>query len=243
MQKILYPILTLLMTLPLNGCSQNFNDILKQANDIVNNTGELTSEEVGLGLKEALDKGIQQGVQTLAQENGYYESVYKILLPEEADQVISKLRVVPGFDNLEQELILRINRGAELAVEKAAPIFGEAIKQLTFQDAFNILMGEQNAATQYLVNTTEDPLYEEFRPVIASALDEVHARELWNKAVSSYNGLPFVKKVNPDLDDYVAHKAMDGLFDVVEKKEIEIRDKVSARTSPLLKKVFAAQDK
>lgn len=244
MKKILYPILTVALFLPLLSCtSQNLSGILKQAEDFVSGDVPLTNEDIGNGLKEALDQGIQKGVQTLAEENGFYESVYKILLPDEAEQVISKLRVIPGFDNLEQELVLRINRGAELAVQKAAPIFGNAIKQLTFQDAMNILMGNQDAATQYLVSTTQDGLYQEFQPVIASALDEVYARELWNKAVTTYNGLPFVKEINPDLDDYVTNKAMNGLFDVVEKKEIEIRENVSARTTDLLQRVFAKQDK
>ncbi len=244
MKRMLYLSLLLSLLLPFTANTQGLGGLLKKAEQVI--TGEealdLSPEEAGSGLKEALDLGIQEAVQLLAKENGYYESVYKILLPEEAQTVIGKLKLVPGFENIEEDLILRINRGAELAVQKAAPIFSQSIQQLTFKDALTILTGEQNAATQYLISTTRDSLYGEFRPVIASSLDEVNARELWSKAVKAYNGIPFVKKVNPELDDHVTNQAMDGLFSLVEKKEVEIRENVGARTSPLLQKVFAQQD-
>ncbi|MFZ4428073.1 MAG: DUF4197 domain-containing protein [Saprospiraceae bacterium] len=206
-------------------------------------TTELSKEETGKALKEALQIGAEEAVAFLAKENGYYESAYKVLLPEEAQKVVTKLKVVPGFANVEQELVLRLNRAAELAAAKAKPIFVNAITSLSFQDALAILMGEKNAATQYLRNTTSQQLIAEFKPVIAASLDEVKARQYWRDAVTAYNKIPLVTKVNTELDDHVTNMAMDGLFKLVEVKENKIRTDVSARTSDLLRKVFAKQDK
>ena len=104
-------------------------------------------------------------------------------------------------------------------------------------------MGEQDAATRYLERTSSEALYGEFMPIIQAALDEVDARSLWKSAVSAYNKIPFQKKLNPDLDDHVNNKALEGMFGLIEKKEEGIRSDVGLRTSPLLKEVFAQQDK
>lgn len=223
--------------------AQNLGGLLNKAKKVVTGEEELSKEEVGNGLKEALNLGVEEAVDFLSAEDGYYESVYKILLPEEARMIVDKVKMVPGFQNVEQELILRVNRAAELAASKATPIFVDAIKQMTFQDAMNILMGEQNAATQYLNRTTYQALYGEFNPVIVNSLDEVNANQYWEDVTTAYNKLPFVKKVETDLDGYVTDKALEGMFGLIEKKEEKIRDDVGARTSPLLKKVFAQQDK
>ena len=151
--------------------------------------------------------------------------------------------MVPGFNDLEQNLTLRVNRAAELAAQKAKPIFVKAIKEMTFQDATNILMGADTSATFYLNQHTYAPLYSEFQPIILDALNEVHAADYWETAVTAYNKIPLVKKTNPKLDDYVAAQALNGLFAMIAKEEIGIRKDISLRTSDLLKKVFAKQDK
>ena len=204
--------------------------------------GELTSAEVAGGLKEALNIGITKGAQRLSQTDGYYKSVYKILLPEEARQVTDRLQAIPGFSDVEEVILEKINRGAEDAAKKAAPIFADAIRRMTFQDAMGILMGEPDAATNYLKRTTYDALYAEFSPVIIESLDKFNARQYWSDAVTTYNRIPFVDKADPDLGDYVTNQALDGLFGMVEKEEKNIRENVSARTTDLLRKVFAKQD-
>lgn len=206
-------------------------------------TGQsLTQDQIGQGLKEALTIGITEGANLLSQQDGYYKSLYKILLPEEARKVTAKLQGIPGFSSVEAEILEKINRGAEDAAKKAAPIFVDAIKQMNFTDATNILMGDKNSATTYLNRVTYDKLYQAFSPVIIESLDKFNARQYWRDVVSRYNRLPLVEQVNPDLDDYVTKQALVGLFGMVEKKELDIRTNLSARTTDLLKRVFARQD-
>ncbi len=221
------------------GCNANLGDVLDQTAGVLSSGDNAV---ISAGLKEALDKGVEEAVQNLARENGYYESIYKILLPEEAEVVTEKLRAIPGFQNIEQNLIKKINEGAELAAQEAGPIFVSAIQQLTIQDAFDILMGEDDAATRFLERTTRQQLYDKFRPVIGNSLDEVGAKKLWSEATTTYNKIPILEDVNPELDDHVANEALDGLFGLIEVKEAEIRQDPTARTTDLLKRVFARQD-
>lgn len=215
---------------------------LQKVLDTVSNV-PLTNADIAAGLKQALDKGVDQSVTTLSAQDGYYASIYKILLPEEATRVIDKLKFIPGFSNLEEEAIKKINRAAEDAATIAAPIFLNAIKTMTFEDVMNILMGEKNAATKYLHNKTYQDLYNEFKPVMNSSLNKFGALDLWSDAINKYNSIPFVTKVNPDLADHVCNKALFGLFGLVEKKELAIRTDISQRTTDLLRRVFAKQDK
>lgn len=224
-----------------------FGKLLKQASDkadaVLSGNGPLSEEEIGKGLKEALNQGVDKAVTSLSAVDGYYASPYKIFLPEEAQTIVSKVSALPGFSNVEQDLTERINRAAEAAASKAAPIFVDAIKGLTIKDAMNLLLGEQDAATRYLQSNTSSPLSAEFQPVIRASLDEVNANEIWNKVVTAYNKLPFVKKTNPELDAYVTERALEGLFGLVEVKESELRQNPALRNTELLKRVFARQDK
>jgi hypothetical protein len=205
-------------------------------------TNVLSNEDIGNGLKAALNIGIGKGADQLSQKGGYFNSAYKILLPEEARQITDKLKVIPGFSQLENNILEKINAGAEDAAMKAKPIFINAIKQMTFSDAMNILMGDKNAATAFLKRTTYDQLYREFNPSIVESLDKFGARKLWSDATGTYNSLPFVKKTNPNLDDYVTKEALNGLFSMVELKERSIRANTTERTTTLLQNVFAKQD-
>lgn len=211
--------------------------------DTISESNELTSAEIGSGLKQALEIGIGKGSDRLSQTDGYFKSSYKILLPEEARKVTEKLENVPGFKEVEDIILEKINRGAEDAAKKAKPIFVDAIKGMTFNDALNILMGDNDAATNFLHQATYDQLYQEFNPIIVESLDKFNARKYWSDAVNTYNAIPFIgQKVNDDLDDYVTTEALKGLFDMVAKEELNIRKNVSARTTDLLQRVFARQD-
>lgn len=214
----------------------------QEAQSVLKVDGALSQEEAGAGIKEALDAGVGEAVSFLSAENGYLGSSYKILVPAEAQKVVSRLKNVPGFGDVEQQLEEKMNRAAELAVEKAKPIFVDAIRQLTFQDALSLLMGEDDAATRYLERTTSQSLTDAFMPIIQESLDEVNARDYWRSAVTAYNGIPFVQKTNPELDQHVTEKALHGLFGLVEVKERGIRDNPALRTTELLRKVFSKQD-
>lgn len=245
MKKVMLFVAALLMA---QFAHAQFGDLLKKAEDKVNavksgGVGSLSQDEIGKGLKEALNVGVGEATQFLSVKDGYFKSPYKILMPEEAQKVVSKLKMVPAFSNVEADLTERMNRAAEDAAQKAKPIFIEAIKKMSFTDALNILSGNPDAATRYLEKTTNVALYAEFKPIVQASLDAVNARSYWKEATSAYNKIPFVTKTNPELDDHVTKMALIGLFSLVEQKEKGIRSDSNLRTSDLLKKVFAKQDK
>lgn len=202
----------------------------------------LTNADIARGLKEALNLGVGESVDFLSAVDGYYQSSYKILLPEEARVVTDRLKVIPGFSDLEGEAVKRINRAAEDAAKKAGPIFLDAITSITFDDVMSILKGEKNAATNYLHQATYSALYNEFKPVVINSLNTYNALDYWEQAVNKYNSIPFITRVNPDLADHVTSKALVGLFDLIEKKELGIRTDITQRTSDLLRRVFSKQD-
>jgi len=216
-------------------------DTLQQIVDTASDT-PLTTAEVARGLKQALEIGVSDGADKLSSLDGYFESPYKILLPEETQKVVDRLKVVPGFGDLEEKLTLRLNRAAEDAAKKAKPIFVDAITSMTFDDAMDILLGSNDAATNYLQRKTMNALVAEFQPVILNSLEEVYAQQLWSEASTAYNKIPFVNKVDTQLDRHVTDKALVGMFGMVEQKEQAIRTDVSERTNDLLRKVFAKQD-
>ncbi len=223
------------------GEAQILKGALGKAKNVLNKDG-LSQEEIGGGLKEALNAGVGKAVDFLSAEDGYYKSAYKILLPKDAQKVTKKLKMVPGFQNAEDKILEKINRAAEDAASQAKPIFISAIKEMSFKDAMNILMGDTDSATRYLEQATYDKLYSAFKPIIVESLDKFKAREYWRGAVNAHNKVPLVKKANPDLEDYVTKQALDGMFGLVETKEKDIRGNKTARNSDLLKKVFAKQD-
>lgn len=227
----------LLICFQLVACTE-----LQNVLDAAATTTGLSSQQIGNGLKEALEVGIGKGSDRLSSLDGYYKSAYKILLPEEAQKVTSKLKRIPGFTKVEDKMLEKINRAAEDAAKSAKPIFVSAIKQMSFQDALGILKGDKDAATNFLNKATYNSLYNEFQPVIVKALNKQNALDYWGDAVNKYNKIPLVEKLNPRLDDYITNKALDGLFSMVAKEELNIRNNVSARTSQLLKDVFAMQD-
>lgn len=198
----------------------------------------LTSDEVASGLKEALQVGTNNGTQKLSAVDGYFkDAVIKILMPSEAQKVEKTLRNL-GMGKQVDQAILSMNRAAEDAAKSAAPIFINAIKQMSIQDAFGILKGGDFAATNYLKDKTTIQLTEAFRPVIESSLTKVDATKYWNTVFTTYNKFSS-DKVNPDLAAYVTEKALSGIFYQVGQEEQKIRKDPVARTTEILKKVFA----
>lgn len=228
-----------LFAFSLFGCAE-MQQVLDQ---LPQGTGVLSQAEIGNGLKEALNNGITKQVSKLTATDGFFKNeAVKILLPEELQTVDKKLRQI-GMSKLADEGLKVINRAAEDAVKEATPIFVDAVKQMTFNDAKNILMGNESSATTYLQNTTSNALYAKFNPVIKNSYTKVGADKVWSQIITKYNSIPFVTKVNPDLTDYTTNKAMEGVFKMIAVEEKDIRTNLSSRSSDLLKKVFALQDK
>jgi hypothetical protein len=198
----------------------------------------LSEEEVGRGLKEALNNGIEKGVSQLSKKDGYFKDPQiKIPMPEEAKGVEDKLRKI-GQGKKVDDAIESINRAAEDAASASKDLFVTAIKNLTLKDVMNILHGKDDAATTYLSSNTRTALVEKFKPIIKVSLDKVGATKHWTTVFTAYNAIPLVQKVNPDLVEYATNKAIDGLFIQIAKEELEIRKNPAARVSDLLKKVF-----
>ncbi|MBS7320528.1 MAG: DUF4197 domain-containing protein, partial [Myroides sp.] len=172
----------------------------------------------------------------------YNNSLVKIGLPSELQKIEKTLRDV-GLGSLADEGIKALNTAASSAVKEATPIFVDAITSMTISDATTILMGNRDAATQYLKKSTQTSLYNKFNPVIKSSFTKVGADKVWSNIISKYNAIPLVQKVNPDLTDYVTQEALKGVYTMIEKEEVNIRTNVSVRSSNLLKSVFAMQDK
>ncbi|MBT8375992.1 MAG: DUF4197 domain-containing protein [Winogradskyella sp.] len=216
---------------------------LQQVVNQLPTNGTLSNADIASGLRQALDFGIDKQVSKLTAEDGFYKNeLVKILLPEELQKVDKTLRDI-GLGSVADEGLKLLNRAAEDAVKEATPIFINAVKDITFNDAKQILLGEDNAATLYLTSKTESELYAKFNPVIKNSFSKVGADEIWNNLINRYNTIPFTNDVNPDLTDYVTTEALKGVYTMIAVEEKEIRNKVESRTTDLLKKVFALQDR
>jgi hypothetical protein len=223
--------------------SAQINQTLGEVNKAIGGQPALTTAEVGDGLKEALVKGISTGSDLVSQLDGYFKNPeIKIPFPPDVKKVEDKLRQI-GLGNEVDKFVMTLNRGAEDAAKEAKPIFVAAIKSMTIEDAWAILKGEPDAATQYLKRTTSAQLREKFKPVIQNSLNKVNATKYYSDLVNKYNQIPLVTKVNPDLNEYATDKAMEGLFIMIAKEEKNIRENPVARTTELLKKVFGSQSK
>jgi len=232
----------------LSGCAELQNVVNQLPEGTLSNlptsldSSSLTNTDIAAGLREALDQGIDRQVSKLTQKDGFFKNeLVKILLPEELQKVDSGLRSI-GLSSLADRGLEVLNRAAEDAVSESTPIFVDAVKGITFADAKNILLGSDDAATQYLNGKTNSELYSKFSPVIKSSLSKVGADSVWSNIISKYNAIPFAKKVNPDLTDYVSQQALSGVYKMISVEEASIRNSSAFRTTDLLKKVFALQD-
>jgi hypothetical protein len=242
MKTIILPAF-LSLTLLIAGCTasqvqQTIGGVLGSATG-----GPVTQAEVANGLKEALIVGISKGADLASQTDGFFKNnLIRIPFPPEVQRVETTLRQI-GLGGEVDKFILSLNRGAEDAAKSAKPIFISAIRNMTIQDAWAILRGEKNAATNYLRRTTTEQLAAAFQPVIQTSLDRVNATRHYGEIITRYNQIPLVTRVNPDLEAYATQKAIDGLFLLIEQEEANIRENPAARTTELLRRVFGAQNR
>ena len=198
----------------------------------------LSAEEVGRGLKEALVVGAEKSVDKAAVENGFYGNKrIQIPFPSEATKMKTTLQKA-GMNKQVIAFEKSLNRAAELASKEVFAIFSQAITTMTVEDALGILKGNDNAATLYLEKKTNTKLHLKIKPIVTKAIAKVEVTKYWNPLAKNYNAIPFTKKVNPDLEDYVTKKTIKGLFILIALEEKEIRNNPAARVSELLQKIF-----
>ena len=228
----LFTLLTLCM-LTLSSC-----DVLQNLPTGTTGTG-ISQAEAGQGIKEALSQGLVKAVLQLNTTDGFYkDELYKILLPPEAKKIENTLRTI-GLNSLVDKAILSINRGAEDAAGFAKPIFVDALKSMTLQDAIGLVRNGDTSATHFFREKTTLKLMTAFKPVIQASLNKVDATKYYGDLITKYNNLPTTfTKLNPDLTDFVTMKATDALFNLVAKEEKNIRTNLAARTTDILRKVF-----
>ena len=222
-------------------CFSQIN-LLKKASEkaegLINTKTQLTENDIADGLTEALVRGSSYSVDLASAKGGFNNNKFiRIPFPEEAINIKNTLSNV-GFNDRVEAFEHSMNQAAETASKKALPIFMDAIKKMSINDALTILNGEDNAATFYLKNNTHEFLYSEFKPIIISAMKKVDISKKWNPLIKKYNAIPFTKKLNPDLEDYITSKTIDGLFILIAEQEKEIRTNPQARVTDLLIKIF-----
>ncbi len=214
-------------------------------------TFALSEQEIAEGLKEALIVGTNYSVEETNQHNGFYDNPaypgIKIPWPEEATGAYNYIDenmdlIKPLLDTV----VLRMNRAAEQASNKAKPIFIDAITGITIQDARDILNGTNDEATNYLKDRTYNELHAEFRGDIYCALENVKAVTAWETITTKYNRIASFtfgqEPINTDLADYTTEKTLDGLFHLVAEEEMKIRTDPKARVNDLLERVFGELD-
>ena len=241
-----------LLLISLVSCEALDNAVNDANKYLESNSSALTATEIVKGLKEALNTGTANAVSILSVKDGFYKnSLLKINLPPEAKVIIDNkdnaaLKAV-GITKMIDDVILRMNRSAEDAVKKTVPIFKNAISKMSISDAWGILRGADNAATEYFKKNTSTQLENEIRPVVSESLNKkiiggVSANQAWKKLANTYNSVAkytsSLKTVNTDLTSHTTKKALSGLFVKVAEKEKDIRVNTSARVTDILKKVF-----
>lgn len=236
MKKTFYLILTVFLcstTLTHAGLLENMMKNIGTSSKVETDDGTIAS-----GLKEALSIGTEKAVNNVSQVNGYFgNQMIKILMPEKIQKVAEVLRKV-GYQKEVDDFVLSMNRAAEKAAPKAMSFFVDAIKEMTFEDARGILNGGNTSATEFFKKKTRDKIYNAFKPIISSSMDEIGVTRSYKEMMEKYNSIPFMSKESVDLDHYVTTKAMDGLFYMVGQEEKKIRTDPAARVTDLLKTVF-----
>jgi len=248
----LIPVLLISMMVSVSASAQSWLDLTKNAlKDVTKQaTGggaspsglmALSTEDMSAGLKEALRIGSEKVVSQIGQADGYLgDPAIHIPLPDALNTVHQTLSKF-GFGSMTKDLETRINRAAEQAAPEAKQVFLTSIQAMTLDDAKAILDGPTDAATRYFQRTMSDPLSQRFTPIVENSLAQVGALQAFDQMISQYKSVPFVPDVKTDLTAYAVSKALEGLFHYLAEEEAAIRANPAARTTDLLKKVFASR--
>lgn len=232
-----------------NSSSNGGKSITGSVNNMINGvTGGnnslgkgLSNDKIVQGLKEALTVGSNNAGASASKLDGFYKNnLIKIPFPKEAKDVEKTVRQM-GMGSQADKFIESMNRAAEDAAKKAAPIFVNAVTHMSINDGLTILQGGDNAATNFLKNGTQTQLKSEFSPIVKQSLAKVEVTKYWKDVAKTYNKVPFVKHVNPNLEEYVTQKAIDGLFILVAEEETKIRKDPAAQVTNLLQQVFGGK--
>ena len=237
--KKLITVLFLISGMAAAGQSSDlFGTIKKTVGGSGGSGSSLNAQDIVAGLKQALTLGAQKSADRLSVTNGFLDDkAVEILMPDQAKKVEKTLRNM-GMGKLVDDAIASMNHAAEDASKSAAPIFVSAIKSMSINDGVNILKGPDTAATAYLRHSATPELTKAYTPVIDSALQRTGATKYWKDVFDTYNQIPFVSKVDPDLSSYVTQKAINGIFYYIAQEEMQIRKDPAAQVTDLLKKVF-----
>ena len=204
----------------------------------LNPNSKISQKEISKGLTEALSQGCNYAVNEASKENGFNKNeLIRIPFPKEAKKIKKTLADI-GFKKSIQEFEIKMNEAAENASKEALNILITEVKKIKFNDAKEILKGEDNAATKYLEKKSYDSLFSKFIPIVKKSMAKVEVYKYWNPLIKKYNSIPLSKKINPNLDEYITSKTIQGLFKLIEIEEKEIRTNPKKRISEILKKVF-----
>lgn len=211
--------------------------------DLLSISGPLDENTVVAGLKEALEVGTERSVASTSNIDGFLgNELIRIGLPDEYGKAAGLLRTA-GFGSHVDELEVVMNRAAEQASGQARDVFWDAIKKMTIGDAFAILNGADDAATQYFRAQTEPELRARFQPIVTQQMESVGLYRMHNEVLGYARSVPLLEVPTVDLDTYVTDKALMGLFTVLAEEELKIREDPAARTTALLKRVFGRKEK
>jgi hypothetical protein len=244
------PFVTLLFSLSpcqagiLEDLTGQFGDLPSQALPALQQQSSLDNTTIVKGLKEALATGTERAVTEVARPDGYFgNSLIKILLPDKVQKAADMLSMV-GYQKQVNEFVLSMNRAAEAAAPKAATFFGDAIREMTVEDARGILAGGDTSATQFFEKKLRTKLFDSFKPVVSNSMDQVGTVRSYKEMMGTYDNLPMASMLGTpsiDLNSYVTNKALDGLFTMVGQEEKKIRTNPAARTTDLLRTVFGSK--
>ena len=226
------------LVVPFQATAQ-FDSIFKRFKKVVPED-ELSENEIIQGLKEALEIGTRNAVNKASQVDGFFKNPdIRIPLPGQI-QKLEKFLSAAGLGSQIEAFELSMNRAAEKAAREATQLFWEAITQMSFSDAKNILAGRDNEATLYFKEKTSEKLQEAFKPIVHETMSAVGVTRSYQNLEAALKNVPFVSNedLNLDLDQFVTDHTLDGIFFLLSEEERKIRQDPSARVTELLKKVF-----